>query len=85
MGTPEHDIIPPLDPDTIAHFMAVHATLDPEEATVARAIVSELAAYELRAWFDDLKKLSIVDASRKLRDLVWRVIDLGSVDRRTRW
>jgi hypothetical protein len=63
-------MIPPLDPDTIAHFMAIQAALKPEEAAVARAVAADLAPVELRAWFDDLKKLSIPDAVAKIRSLI---------------
>lgn len=63
-------MIPPLDPETIAHFMAIQAALKPEEASVARAVAADLAPIELRAWFDDLKKLSVPAGVAKIRALV---------------
>lgn len=63
-------MFPPLDPDTITHFMAIQSALKPEEAAVARAVAADLAPLELRAWFDDLKKLSVPDGVAKIRGLI---------------
>ena len=62
--------IPPLDPDTIAHFMAIQTALQPDEAAVARSVAAELGPRELRGWFDELKKLSVPDAVTKIRELI---------------
>ncbi len=62
--------LPPLDPQTMAHFIAVQSALRPEEAALAREVASELAPAELRAWFDELAGLSVPDAVAKIRDLI---------------
>jgi hypothetical protein len=64
------DIIPPIDPQTMAHFIAVQSALKPEEAAVAREVASKLTAAELRGWFDELSKLSVPQAVQKIRVLV---------------
>ena len=62
--------LPPLDPATMAHFIAVQSALAPEEAALAREVAAELAPAELRAWFDELSKLSVPDAVQKIRSLI---------------
>ena len=57
------DVIPPIDPQTMSHFIAVQSALKPEEAAVAREVASKLTAAELRGWFDELSKLSVPDAA----------------------
>ncbi len=64
------DIIPPIDPQTMAHFIAVQSALKPEEAAVAREVASKLTAAELRGWFDELSKLTVPQAVQKIRVLV---------------
>ena len=66
----EADAMPPLDPKTMAHFIAIQAALKPDEAAMARAIAGELAPAELRAWFEELRTLSIQDAVAKIRTLI---------------
>jgi hypothetical protein len=64
------DALPPLDPQTMAHFIAIQSALKPEEAALARQVASELAPVELRAWFDELSKLSVPQAVQKIRVLI---------------
>lgn len=62
--------LPPLDPQTMAHFIAIQSALKPEEAALAREVASNLGAAELRAWFDELSKLSVPQAVQKIRVLI---------------
>jgi hypothetical protein len=62
--------LPSIDPATMAHFVAVQAALSPQEAAHAREVATELKPAELRAWFDELKKLSVPDAGQKIRGLI---------------
>ncbi len=62
--------LPPLDPATMAHFIAIQSALTPDEAALARAVAADLAPAELRAWFDELKKLSVPQAVQKIRVLI---------------
>jgi hypothetical protein len=48
----------------------VQSALSPEESALAREVAKELSAPELRAWFDELGKLSVPDAVAKVRKLV---------------
>jgi hypothetical protein len=64
------DVLPPIDPQTMAHFIAVQSALTPEEAAIAREVAKDLSAAELRAWFDELSKLSVPDAVAKVRKLI---------------
>lgn len=64
------DVLPPIDPQTMAHFIAIQAALKPEEARLAREVASNLSAPELHAWFDDLKALTVPQAVQKLRVLI---------------
>src|SRR5687767_8075688 len=64
------DVLPPIDPQTMAHFIAVQSALTPEEAAIAREVAKELSAAELRTWFDELSKLSVPDAVEKVRKLI---------------
>jgi hypothetical protein len=63
-------MLPPIDPATLVHFVAIQQALKPEEAALARAVAADLGPAELRAWFDDLKKLGVPDAVAKIRALV---------------
>lgn len=65
-----NDVLPPIDPQTMAHFVAVQSALTAEEASLAREVAKELSAAELRAWFDELSTLSVPDAVAKVRKLV---------------
>ncbi len=62
--------LPPLDPATMAHFIAVQSALKPEEAALAREVASTLGPAELRGWFDELSKLSVPQAVQKIRVLI---------------
>lgn len=64
------DIIPPIDPQTMAHFIAIQSALQPEEAALAREVASTLGPAELRAWFDELSKLTVAQAVQRIRVLV---------------
>jgi hypothetical protein len=64
------DVLPPIDPQTMAHFVAVQSALTPEEGAIAREVAKELSAAELRAWFDELSKLSVPEAVEKVRKLI---------------
>lgn len=62
--------LPPLDPATMQHFIAIQSALAPDEAVLARAVAAELAPAQLREWFDELKKLTVPDAVAKIRTLI---------------
>lgn len=64
------DTLPPIDPQTMQHFIAVQSALQPDEATMAREVASTLSPAELRAWFDELSKLSVPQAVQKIRVLI---------------
>lgn len=64
------DALPPLDPQTMTHFIAIQSALKPEEAALAREVASNLGAAELRAWFEELSKLSVPQAVQKIRVLI---------------
>lgn len=64
------DVLPPIDPQTMAHFIAIQSALKPDEAAMARDVASNLPAAELHAWFDELKKLSVPQAVQKIRVLI---------------
>jgi hypothetical protein len=59
--------LPPIEPATMAHFIAVQAQLTPEESALAREVAQQLEPAELRQWFEELSKLSIPDAVAKIR------------------
>lgn len=69
-STSSTDALPRLEPQTMAHFIAIQSALEPEEAAMAREVASTLAPAELRAWFDELSKLSVAQAVQKIRVLV---------------
>ena len=71
-GVPENanDVLPPIDPAAMAHFIAVQAALTPEESAIARAVAAGLSASELRAWFEELRALSVPQAVEKIRVLI---------------
>jgi hypothetical protein len=64
------DVLPPIDPQTMAHFIAIQSALKPEEAAMARDVASNLSAHDLHAWFDELKKLTVPQAVQKIRVLI---------------
>ena len=62
--------LPPIDPATLVHFVAIQQALKPDEAALARAVAADLGPAELRAWFEDLKKLGVPDAVAKIRAII---------------
>ena len=64
------EVLPPLDPKTMAHFIAIQSQLKPEEAALAKQLAAELSPAELRAWFDELSKLEVAQAVQKIRVLL---------------
>jgi hypothetical protein len=60
----------PIDPQMMAHFIAIQSALKPDEAALARQVASELAPAELRSWIDELGKLSVPQAVQKIRVLI---------------
>lgn len=63
-------MVPPLDPATMAHFLAVRAALTPEESALAGQIAKALSAAELRALLGELAALSIPEAVARVRTLL---------------
>lgn len=66
----EQAALPPLDPATMAHFIAIQSALSPEEGELAREVAAQLSPAEMRAWFDELSKLSVDEAVAKIRKIV---------------
>jgi hypothetical protein len=64
------DALPPLDPAMMQHFLAIQAALGPNEALLAREVARDLGPAKLRAWFDELGKLSVPDAVARIRELL---------------
>jgi hypothetical protein len=62
--------LPPLSPQTMAHFLAIQVALGPEEAALARAAAAELSPLDLRAWFDQLSAMSVPEAVERVRGLL---------------
>ena len=62
--------LPPIDPQMMAHFIAIQSALKPEEAALAREVASTLGPAELRGWIEELGKLSVPQAVQKIRVLV---------------
>jgi hypothetical protein len=69
-ATPEPAELPPLDMEAAAHFVQIQQQLTPEEAALARGIAANLQPNELRAWFAELKQLSVADAVAKIRAFI---------------
>lgn len=63
-------MVPPLDPATMGHFLAVRAALTVEESALAGQIAKALSAAELRALLDELAALSIPEAVARVRALL---------------
>ncbi len=63
-------VIPPIDAETMTHFIAIQSALKPEEAALAREVAANFGAAELHAWFDELKKLTVPQAVQKIRVLI---------------
>jgi len=62
--------LPPMNPAALAHFAAVQAALSGEERELAREAAANLSAAELRAWFDELSKLSVPEAAARIRKII---------------
>ncbi len=69
-AAPASTDLPPLDPAAMAHFLAIQSALSPEEASLAREVAAQLDPAELRAWFDELSKLDVDEATAKIRKVV---------------
>jgi len=63
----DSEILPPIDAKTMSHFVSIQSVLDPKEAELAREVASSLPPAELRAWFDELTKLTVAEAVKKIR------------------
>ena len=61
------ETLPPIDAKTMSHFVSIQSVLDPKEAELAREVASSLPPGELRAWFDELTKLTVAEAVKKIR------------------
>jgi len=59
--------LPPINPQHMMHFMAIQSVLTPEEAQTIRDAVVALKPAELRVWLDEMNKLTVPDAVRRLR------------------
>jgi hypothetical protein len=62
--------MPAIDPQTMAHVVAIQSELTAEEVALVQTVAKDLSPAELRAWFDDLSTLSVPDAVAKIRALV---------------
>lgn len=69
-SAPTASALPPLDPKTMSHFIAIQSALAPTEAVLARQVAAELSPAELRAWIDELSALSVPDAVAKVRAML---------------
>lgn len=61
------DVLPPLDSQTLAHFIVIQSALEPEEAKRTSELVRHLGAAELRSWFGELAKLTVPQAVQSIR------------------
>jgi hypothetical protein len=64
------EAMPPLDPATMGHFLAVQQALSLEEGALAQGLAAELSPAELRAWLAELAPLSVSDAVDKIREVL---------------
>lgn len=64
------DVLPPIEPAVMAHYIAVQNELTAMESAIVRRIASELNAGEVRVWFVALSKLAVPDAVAKIRQLI---------------
>jgi hypothetical protein len=71
--------LPPVDPKTMTHFIAIQSALAPAEAALARQVAAELSPAELRAWIDELSALSVPDAVAKVRAMLGGTAKDGGV------
>lgn len=71
------DVLPPLDPKMMSHFIAIQSALTPNEATLARQLAAELSSAEQRAWLHELTALSVSDAVAKLRGILGSMAKAG--------
>jgi hypothetical protein len=75
VGTSE--ALPPLDPKTMSHFIAIQSALAPNEAGLARQVAAELSPAELRAWFHELTAMSVPEAVAKIRTMLGSTAKTG--------
>ena len=68
-GTEPADALP-LDPAAMAHVIAIQSALEPREVAYVQAVAKDLTPADLRAWFDELSKLSVPDAVARIRGLI---------------
>lgn len=59
-----------ITPEQMAHFLAIQSALSAGEAAVAREVAGGFSQAELRAWLDELSKLSVAEAVQKIRSLI---------------
>jgi len=78
-ATDSGEALPPLDPKTMSHFIAIQSALAPKEAALARQVAAELAPAELRAWFKELSAMSVPDAVVKIRGMLGATSKAGGV------
>lgn len=62
--------MPAIDPQTMAHVVAIQSALTAEEVALVQTVAKDLSPAELRAWFEELSALSVPDAVAKIRALV---------------
>lgn len=69
-----------VDPDaaTMLHLYAIQNALGPGERDLATAIAEELTPEQRRAWFGELKALSVEDAVHKIRTELVRLTQSAS-------
>lgn len=65
----EQNDLPPVDPKHLAHFLAIQSVLGTTLAQKARDVMAELTPKEMRTWLDELSKLSVPDAVKKLKKM----------------
>jgi hypothetical protein len=59
-----------IEPSAMAHLLAVQAALTADEVSLVRAVAKELGPEELRGWVEELRKLSVPDAVKRVRELI---------------
>jgi hypothetical protein len=69
-AAPAEEALPPLAPAAMAHVIAIQSQLEPGEVAHVQAVAKDLSPAELRAWFDELSKLSVPEAVTRIRGLI---------------
>jgi hypothetical protein len=67
----ELEMLPPIEPAVMAHYLAIQDALTITESAIVRRIASALGAGEVRVWFVALSKFSVPDAVAKIRELLF--------------